>query len=54
VHSRDLEVAALSIQTRRLVEEATALVKSLRKHEEDLADFITEAREDFGGSDGKR
>lgn len=45
--SRDLEVTALSIQTRRLVDEANALVKNLRAHERDLSSFIENAKDDF-------
>ncbi len=44
--SRDLEVAALSIQTRRLVDEAQQLVESLRKHERDLNNLIGDVREE--------
>lgn len=47
MHSRDLEVTALSIQTRRLVKEASALVDNLRAHQRDLSNFIGDAREDL-------
>jgi hypothetical protein len=47
MHSRDLEVTALSIQTRRLVDEATALLENLRTHQQDLAIFVDRAHHDF-------
>lgn len=46
MHSRDLEVAALSIQTRRLVAEVSEMVKTLRRHERDLNVFIEDVKED--------